>query len=343
MNLSSRHRVAACVRGEPVDRPPAGPLAVHYCARLAGMSLKEYTLSAERVADAVVAYAREVQPDAVWVSADTWVTAEAMGAGVSFPSDDQPLGGDGTPLVQSSVDSGRIASPDVSRQGRYPLMAEATRRIREQLGDDVCIVACFDQYPFSVACALLGINRAMMAPLEEPELLKAVMQRAADYAVAYGAALAAAGADVLSGGDSPAGLLGPAMYTEVAAPSEQQVIARLEQETRRPVSLHICGDSTRLLPAMAGSGADILELDHQVDLRHAAAECGPEVALWGNLDPVGVLQQASPEEVTAATSRLLEPLRATSHTRFVASSGCTLTVDTPRENLRAFFAAVHGD
>lgn len=342
MTLNSRQRVAAAIRGEAVDRIPSGPLAVHYCAELAGVSIKQYTLSAEQLSHAVVRYAELFRPDAVWVSADTWVTAQAMGAQVAFVDEGQPLAGTGVARIQSVADVATIPRPDVTRGGRYPLMTEATQRIRDRVGDDHCVVACFDQYPFSAACALMGIERAMIAPLEEPQLLQDTMRKAADFAVAYGKALAAAGADVVSGGDSPGGLLGPTVYEDIVAPLERDVIDRLKHETGRPVSLHICGDSTKLLSAMAHTGADILEVDHQVDITKAAQLCGPNIAFWGNLDPVGLLLSATPEETAATTTKLLNQVQGASHRRFVASSGCTLAPATPADNLHSMIDTVRG-
>ncbi len=338
--MTARQRMLAALAGEPVDYVPAGPLAVHSCAPLVGASLRQYSLSAESLAAAVIHYAVVFEPDAVWISADTWVTAEAMGAEVTAARVDQPLAGNGVARVRTRADVEAIPPPDPRRDGRYPVMMEATCRVREALGPDAFLVACFDQYPFSVACALMGIERAMTAAIEHDDLLASVMRKAADYAVAYGEALAAAGADMLSGGDSPAGLLGPTLYADVAAPFEQQVIERLRAATGKPVSLHVCGDTTDLLPAMAATGADVLELDHRVDMTWAAKVCGPNVTLWGNLDPVGVLLRANPAEVAAATRRLLHDMEAAGHRRFVLSSGCTLPVGTPAENLRAMFQTV---
>jgi uroporphyrinogen-III decarboxylase len=212
-------------------------------------------------------------------------------------------------------------------------MVEATQRIREGVGEDRFVVACFDQYPFSSACALLGIQRAMLAPLEEHTLLENTMRKAADFAVTYGKALAAAGADMLSGGDSPGGLVGPTIYEDVVAPMEREVITRLKQETGLPVSLHICGNSTRLLRTMADTGADVLELDHQVSIEDAVNVCGPDTALWGNLDPVGLLLAATPDEIAAAMNQVMEQITRSSHRRFIASSGCTLAPGTPAKNL----------
>ena len=93
---------------------------------------------------------------------------------------------------------------------------------------------------------------------------------------------------------------------------------------------------------MAQSGADVLELDHQVDLPGAAAITGPDIALWGNLDPVRLLSQGTPAQVRAATRALLESMAACGHRRFVLSSGCTLAVETPPENLDAMLNVARG-
>lgn len=336
---TSRALVRRAIQGLPLPRPVVGPLAVHFCARLAGVSLADYTLKPQVLADCVVRYYEAFQPDAVWLSADTWVTAQAMGAPVAFSSPDQPLGGTGQPAIRTAADVDRIPRPDPGSQGRWPLMLEAMQRLRRALGRDVFVVACFDQYPFSLACALMGLEKAMTAVVEDRPLLEAVLERGAEYAVAYASALAEAGADLLSGGDSPAGLIGPTAYRQVALPYEQRVVAALKAKVAVPVSLHICGNTTALLADMARSGADVLELDHQVDLAAASRIVGSDRVLWGNLDPVGLLSQGTPDQVWRQTRHLVETLTAVGHHRFVVSSGCTLALDTPADNLRAMFDA----
>ena len=80
--MNSKALVTAALEGVAVPRVPVGPLAVHFCARLAGYSLRQYSTSAGALAESVVRYYERFRPDAVWVSADTWVSAEAMGAKV---------------------------------------------------------------------------------------------------------------------------------------------------------------------------------------------------------------------------------------------------------------------
>ncbi|HEY5911522.1 MAG TPA: uroporphyrinogen decarboxylase family protein, partial [Verrucomicrobiae bacterium] len=332
--------IKATLEGKPVPRFPVGPLAVHYCARLAGYSLRQYSTTAAALAESVIRYYEIFRPDAVWVSADTWVSAEAMGAEVGAVGDDQPFGGIGEPLVQSASDIERIPPPDVHRQGRYALMIDALSRVVRAVGNEAFVVACFDQYPFSLAAALLGLNQIMLKVVDDPPLVQALMHRCEEYALAYGRALSEAGADMLSGGDSPAGLLGPGLYGQLAFPSEQRLIKALKNATGKPVSLHICGDTRTILPVMANSGADVLEFDHAVGIQEACRMVDPSITLWGNLDPVRLLAQGTTEQVSAEAERAMAEVRSAGRTRFVLSSGCTLAVETPRQNVEALVSSV---
>jgi MtaA/CmuA family methyltransferase len=187
----------------------------------------------------------------------------------------------------------------------------------------------------------MGINELMLRVLDDPAFVKALMARCADYAVAYGRALAGAGADLLSGGDSPAVLLGPELYESLALPFEKTVVSKLK-ETGKKVSLHICGNALPIVPRMAGSGADVLELDHLVDLAEACRRTGPALALWGNIDPVGVLAHGTPEAVERAAREAVAAVNSAEHRRFVLSSGCTLGVGTPEANLEALDRVAKG-
>jgi uroporphyrinogen decarboxylase len=331
----SRDLLRRVLAGETTSRVPTGPLAVHFCATLTGNSLRRYTTCARLLAESVVRYYERFRPDAVWVSADTWISAQAMGAQVGAVDDDQPFCGLGAPPIRTLRDIERIPPPNPFSQGRYPLMVEALARVVEQLGREVFVVACFDQFPFSLAAAMAGINEFLVKMVDDRPFVLALMERCLEYAVAYARALSDAGADLLSGGDAPAGLVGPRAYREIALPFERRLISQVKTATRKPVSLHICGRATPILADMAATGADVLEVDHLVALSDACRLVRPQVTLWGNLDPVGLLAQSSPQAVREAARQAVATVRACGRKRFVLSSGCTLAIQTPPENLEA--------
>jgi len=240
--------------------------------------------------------------------------------------------------VRTAADVDAIPPPDPSRQGRLPMMQEAVRRVVDAVGDDVYVVACCDQAPFSLACALAGISSMMVALIDDAPFVDALVSRCVDHVVAYGEALADAGADMISTGDSPAGLIGPELYRAVALPAEQRVFERLRAAGKK-TSLHICGDTREIIADMATSGADVLEIDHLVDLDLACSAVPEDVGLWGNLDPVGVVARGGEDVVRRAVEEAVRTVRTHERRRFVLSSGCALAVETPPATLETMFAA----
>ena len=221
----SRQRVRDVLAGEPTDRFVAGPLAVHYCAGFSGVSLRDYTTDARHAGRLRSARTTSVfvrtrsgcrpirgSPLRPW--ALRWGSRATISRWVESASH----------WCRTREDVDRIPPPDVMRQGRCPLMIEALQRLVEGLHGRAFVVACFDQYPFSLACALMGMQQMMTSVIEDQPLVDALMERCSEYTRAYAVALARAGADMLSGGDSPAGLLGPQLYREFALPAEQRVI-----------------------------------------------------------------------------------------------------------------------
>ena len=259
--MTSRDIVFKALSGEKTPRPACGPLAVHFCAVDNGVSIRDFTLDPSVHADCIIRYHEKYQPDAVWISADTWVTAEAMGASVDFPDNDQPMSGLQGGFVHSAADLNKIPKPDPYIQGRQPILLEALSRVVEALGKDVFIVGCFDQSPFSLACQAAGIASIMTKIAEDLPFVEALMEKCLEYSLAYAQAMAACGADMLSTGDSPAGLIGPENYANIVVPAEKRLFSALKK-TGKILSLHICGDSTALLEDMAATGADVLEIDH---------------------------------------------------------------------------------
>jgi MtaA/CmuA family methyltransferase len=335
LNMTSRDIVFKALKGEDTPRPACGPLAVHFCAVDRGISIRDFTLKSSAHADCIIRYHEKYKTDAVWISADTWVTAEAMGAPVHFPGNNQPMSGLQEGFVHSAEDLNKIPKPDPGSQGRQPLMLEALSQVVEALGKDVFIVGCFDQSPFSLACQVAGITTVLTKLTEDLPFLEALMEKCFDYSMAYARAMAACGVDMLSTGDSPAGLIGPTHYADIAAPVERRLFSALKK-TGKILSLHICGDSTSLLDEMAVTGADVLEIDHQVSISKAWKKVGDRVALWGNIDPVKILLQGSRREVSFSVRGLISEVKDAGCRKFVLSSGCTLAPTTPTENLHAF-------
>ncbi len=327
------------IQGEPVPHAACGPLATFFCAADAGASVQDYSLKPDVQVECILRYYEKYRPDAVWISADTWVTAQAMGAPVFQPQENQLLTGSPEGFLTRMQDLDRIPKPAPYTRGRQPLMLETLSRVEEELGDEVFVVGCFDQSPFSLACQVLGLTGMMTLMMEDLPFVDALLDICLEHSAAYAESMAACGADMLSTGDSPAALIGPDLYRSLALPWEKKLFSRLRSTTDKVLSLHICGDTTAILDAMAQSEAHVLEIDHFVELNNAFDKVEDHVALWGNIDPVGILLNGDAPCVKQKALELLSKAQAAPSRRFVLSSGCTLAPETPAENLFAMFEA----
>ena len=178
------------------------------------------------------------------------------------------------------------------------------------------------------------------------EALRRLLELTTAALTAFATACLEAGAHLVQAGDSLASLdvISPAMYRKWAWPAERAFFAAINPVAERhgaATLLHICGQTTPILTAMADTCAHILEVDHKVSLTTAREQVGGRVCLLGNLDPVEVLWRGTPQSVTRAAHRAIGDGGGVGAIGFVLGSGCEVPVAAPRENLAAMVAAAH--
>ena len=81
------------------------------------------------------------------------------------------------------------------------------------------------------------------------------------------------------------------------------------------------------------TGAEVIELDYQTDIRRIHALDKDAVVLCGNIDPSGVIARCTPEEVEARTRELIELY--SDSPRLILNAGCAIPATTPSENIQA--------
>lgn len=327
-----RERVSAVLTGEEADRPPVTPTGGWWVAQTSGLPLPEVFAKGEVLAEAHLAVQKLAGYDAVYTYFDALAVPEAFGCRVVLkefggPSIDTelPLEGPGGVLDRPT--------PDPRRDGRLPEILKAASILAERTRGSLPVLALFEG-PFTTASRLLGATPFLLAMMDDPDLTRRIIARVADALIAFGRALAAAGADAIIMPDpvTSTDLVSPEQSADFAFPEIRRVIEALPV----PVILHICGKTVPILGDMASSGARLLSLDQAVDLREARQVVGWRVALGGNVDPVRLMERGSPEEVTAAGRAAIA---AGGPRRFNLMAGCALPPATPLENVRALVAA----
>ena len=104
------------------------------------------------------------------------------------------------------------------------------------------------------------------------------------------------------------------------------------------VLYHNCGNAVdKMVPQILSTGAAAYHFGNAVDMEEMLRQMPEGILTMGNVDPVGVLRNGTPQQVRTQTLALLE--RCSKYPNFLLSSGCDIPPACPWENIDAFFAA----
>ena len=299
--------------------------------QLNGTSLKQNMFNWGTQFSTLFALERRFRPDAVFFFMDLSVEASALGLPVRFPLLESPTV-ESHP-IQTVEDLEHFPVADVLTDGRVAVYIETMHLMARYLD----VLKCgYVIGPFTLAGLLMGASDASMATVMTPELLHQVLGFAAGVISRYARALDRAGADLIAILEPTASFLSPKAFKTFSGRYVSEIISSIQAI---PV-LHICGQTTKLIDGMVETGAQGLSLGNLVDFPAAAKRVPEDVMLIGNLDPVHVLKDMTPNGVFRATNELLEAMEPFEN--FVLSTGCDLPADVPLENIHAFMDAGRG-
>jgi [methyl-Co(III) methanol-specific corrinoid protein]:coenzyme M methyltransferase len=218
---------------------------------------------------------------------------------------------------------------DFLQRGRIPAVLEAISLLAKSQRD-IQPVNMKVTGPFTIACAVFGAERVLLATLEEPEAVKRVMELMAQAAIDLSRAAVDAGVDTITLSDPVASgdLLSADQYAEFALPYEAKVFATLNV----PTALHICGYTKDLMPHIRKTGTLAFSFEEKVEVKDAKEILG-DVRAIGNVAPVRALLNGGPDDVLREANKCFEDGVD------LLSSGCAVPPLTKLENLRAMAAA----
>jgi MtaA/CmuA family methyltransferase len=337
--VTGLQRCQAVLAGEVADRVPVVPQTFMFAAETAGIKVGEMANSAARMVEAQVVSQAKYGYDGCVIDFDDATLAEACGAKVIFRENEPAIVDESELAVKDLRDVDKLKLPDPWKDGRLPVWLEATRLLKDRIGDHVFIMGRADQGPFSLACLLRGPQQFMMDLMDEEnsELIKRLIDYCRQACARFALAQKEAGAHATSIGDAFAGpnLISPEMYREFALDPEIRLTEEV-QAAGLPLSIHICGNANGIIADMGRTNAKILEVDWQLDIGLARRAVSPSTVLMGNVNPSDPLVFGTPADVEAAARHVIE---ATGGRGLFLSSGCAMGRNTPPENMKALVAA----
>jgi MtaA/CmuA family methyltransferase len=335
--MTSRNDILALFNHQKTDASPlfSGLISVTEGGlKHEGLQFHETHRDAAKMAQAAASSYRVSGFGSAVVPLDMYVEAEALGATVDFREDvewaEYPRA---VEFLYDSIEEFNTKDTKVETEGRIPLVCEAIKLLKEDVGDEIAIGAWVPG-PWTLLSLLVETMELYTSMRRKTETIHAALEVTTEVLAAVGNAYHEAGADFLTiheMGGSP-GVLGPKRFETVVLPHLQALTSALPG----PVVLSACGRTNGAMKLLAATGADVLSVDQTNDLAASRQEL-LDVLLFGNLDPVNVISQGKPDEITeAVASAVRSGVDA-------IWPGCDLYLQTPIENLRALVESSKND
>jgi len=191
--------------------------------------------------------------------------------------------------------------------------------------------------PFSQIVFLMGLDRVLLATVDEPDELQDAIEARLPLAFDWVDEVAQwnPAAIWIGEGLASANLIGPDAYQRFVLPYEYALAQHIRKHNICSI-LHICGSVEPIIDLIPDSGCDALELDWPVPLDRALQAIGSKMAIKGNLNTTTLVQQ-SPQKIYQLSRDLIQ--QAKGYPGFILSSGCCVGRDTPPQNIDAMAQA----
>ena len=324
--MTGRERVLALLAGGEPDRVPLMPITMMFAARHIGARYREYASDHKVLAHAQVRTAETFAFDYVSAISDPAREAGDLGAAIEWFDDQPPAIVETQALLSAKSALNRLRVPLGPRmQDRV----QAVALMRNVAGRGL-LVEGWVEGACAMSADLRGVNTLMLDFFDDPSFVRDLFEFTVAMELEFAKAQIAAGADLIGVGDAAASLVGPRLYQEFVQPYERKLVQGI-QEAGAYVRLHICGKTRKLYRGMSATGADIIDLDSMAPIDAAREEMGDRQILLGNVDPVRVMKDGTPELVEQAIAGCHRQAGA----RYIAGAGCEIPPGTPDANLHA--------
>lgn len=312
-----------------MDRLPRMPITMMFACRQIGARYRDYCTDYRVLVEGQIRTAEAFGFDYVNTMSDPAREAADCGATVAY-FDEQPVAiVEEQALLAEKAALLRLRAPDPLGGGRMHNGIRAVGLLKERAGEEK-IVEGWVEGPIAEGADLRGINTLMLDFYDDPGFVRDLFAFVVELELRFARAQLRAGADIIGVGDAAASLVGPQIYEEFVWPWEKKLVAGI-QAMGGKVRLHICGNTRRILGGMGRLGCEIVDLDSLAPMGEARQAMGPSQVLLGNLNPVKVLRDSTPGEVTAA----IADCHREAGSRFIVGAGCEVPRDTPPANLLA--------
>ena len=189
-----------------------------------------------------------------------------------------------------------------------------------------------------------GFEGMMLYLVDKPNLVRYAVQRFSEYSIHQIRTAARMGAAGVWMEDCMTDMISPQHYLTFNLPYLRQITDEIR--AMGMVSIHyFCGNPAGKWDLLLDTGADALALEESkkgfvIDIADVVERINGRMTVLGNLDAVGILEQADDDGLRAEITRQIAAGRR-NHSRFIMSLGSPVTPDTPAARVRRYCDLTH--
>lgn len=263
---------------------------------------------------------------------DLSVEAEAFGATVRYADNEVPAVTGQFIADEDAAESLKIPKVGDARTG---VCVEAIRLAKARIKGKPVFAGIIG--PYSLAGRLMDVTEIMYACYDEPDMVKRVLDKAAQFLVSYAKAMKDAGADGVVMAEPLAGLLSGEMVSAFSVPYVKRIIDEVQTDDFA-VIYHNCGSVMNTLGKIFSQNAAAYHFGNAVKMDEVLKNAPATALCMGNVDPAGQFAQGTPESIRERTLDLMA--RCAGYENFLPSSGCDIPAHASWKNIDAFFCAI---
>lgn len=308
------------------------PVMTHPGIEMNGHTVREAVSDGRIHCEAVTTLAQRYPSAAACTIMDLTTEAEAFGAEITFS--DIAVPAVSNRLLSNADDIYQLQVPSL-RAGRIPQYLKANLLAAKAINDRPLFAGCIG--PFSLAGRLYDMSEIMVLIYEHPDAAHMLLQKCTEFIGKYCQALKMTGANGVMMAEPAAGLLSDDDCNQFSSQYVRRIVQQV-QDDHFIVILHNCGNTGHCTRAMVTSGAAAYHFGNKCRMEEVIRNVPPSALAMGNIDPVGIFKDGTPDLMRQTVKELLEKMK--DYPNFVLSSGCDTPPHTPIENIDAFFEAL---
>ena len=280
---------------------------------------------------------KRLNHDGVSAFADSCLEAEALGTKISYGRDDIYPHIE-KPLLSDPSDCRSLSIPEPNKDGRMPVVLEACRILRDEVGDQTPVIATI-QGPMTLAGQLLGIERLIYTIVDRPEEFKQLLDFATQVTTCFAQSLVEAGAQVIQIFDpsSSCSVINRTVFSTHVLPYLEQIFTELKKNHDLICWLSITGRIEPILDFLPNTGAQLFNIDYLVPIS-VALERLARHCINGNLKPF-TFMSATEEDVEKQAREIAA--KGAERGGFILSPGCEVPLGSKISNIEAMIKVAH--